>query len=371
MRDAGLSSIRLAEQIGVSRQTVSNWLNQHDFPRPDKLLKLALTLNLPFENLVQQDKLLYPEPIVAFRRMARKVTTDNEINRAKVMGELLRPLVEHLPYSRLVKPAEFIGPIATYEYVQRAVLDLRAELNISSETQIKPAHLIGKFNDLKAIIIPALWGKKESHENALHILLPELSATWIYLNLDSAIPDFMFWMAHEMAHVFTPQLTGSPEGEDFADAFAGAFLFPEQSAAKLYRRIAHQQPAQQMATIKELSMQLVISPYTIYKQLNLYAEKHRHAPFDKLNGAIFGASKNVEKLFPTISEYLFDREKPSAEKFISETSAVFKTPFFETLKQYLIASDEGASYIQRVMNIPLTDAMALHVALTSTQPRQD
>jgi len=32
------------------------------------------------------------------------------------------------------------------------------------------------------------------------------------LNLDTHLEDFKFWMAHELAHVFTPALAGKDEG---------------------------------------------------------------------------------------------------------------------------------------------------------------
>jgi Zn-dependent peptidase ImmA (M78 family) len=55
-------------------------------------------------------------------------------------------------------------------------------------------------------------GEKKRHENALHILLPAEKVTFIYLNLDTHLEDFKFWMAHELAHVYTPELAGKDEG---------------------------------------------------------------------------------------------------------------------------------------------------------------
>lgn len=43
-------------------------------------------------------------------------------------------------------------------------------------------------------------------------------------------------MTHELAHVYTPEIAGKDEGEDFADAFAGALLFPRELACCLRRR---------------------------------------------------------------------------------------------------------------------------------------
>jgi transcriptional regulator with XRE-family HTH domain len=364
MQTRGINPSKLSDLIGVSRQTVSNWLNQKDFPRPDKLLKLAMTLEIQFDDLIDiVSQPALPEPIIAFRRMARKVTTDSEIQRAKSMGELLRPLVQYLSYNRLVKPAEFINPVNEYEYIQKIVLDLRSELNIPIEDRVEFEHLIDKFNDLKAIIVPAMWGKKESHENALHILIPDLSATWIYLNLDSAISDFKFWMAHELAHVFTPKLTGTNEGEDFADSFAAAFLFPEECARSSYKKIHLLTPAAQMNFIKQTALRFVISPITVLNEINRYAIHNKLVQITALKKSIFGAAKNIEKTFPTVSEHLFDGKAPKAAEFIHQSEKSFGTQFFSTLRKFIDDSGEGSSYVQRVMNIPRIDAIEIYDVL--------
>jgi transcriptional regulator with XRE-family HTH domain len=53
----------LAREIEVTAQAVTNWMKGVDFPRPDKLLKLATTLKLTFADLVvssTKDQLLTP-----------------------------------------------------------------------------------------------------------------------------------------------------------------------------------------------------------------------------------------------------------------------------------------------------------------------
>lgn len=361
MQRLGFNPAQLSELIGVSRQTVSNWLKQEDFPRPDKLLKLAMTLELGFDQLVEAvSATARAEPKVAFRRAARKTTTDIEIQRAKNMGELLHPLVQYLPYNRLVKPAEFINPLNEYSYIQEVVADLRTELKIPNDSRIEFSHLIGKFNELKAVIVPAMWGRKTNHENALHILLPDVSSTWIFLNLDSPVSDFKFWMAHEMAHVFTPTLTGLEVGEDFADSFAAAFLFPVDCASQSYKKIRLLPPAAQMNWIKDVAEKFLISPITVLNEINNYAEQEKLVKITALDKSIYGAARNIEKKFPTVSEILFDGKPPKASEFISESEKIFDTVFFSVLSKFLVDTGEGASYVQRVMNIPLSDAIEIY-----------
>lgn len=42
----GLNRSRLAKDLDVSRETVSQWLKGEKFPRPDKPLKLSISLGL-------------------------------------------------------------------------------------------------------------------------------------------------------------------------------------------------------------------------------------------------------------------------------------------------------------------------------------
>jgi hypothetical protein len=55
--------------------------------------------------------------------------------------------------------------------------------------------MIGKLNNFEVVLIPVFHGRREHHENAFHIFLPASKTTWIFLNLDSNLHDFKFWIA--------------------------------------------------------------------------------------------------------------------------------------------------------------------------------
>ena len=79
-------------------------------------------------------------------------------------------------------------------------------------------------------------------------------------------------MAHELGHVKAPYLRDD-EAEDFADLFAGALLVNQDLAKQEYinlRRLSNSN--QQLERIKEMAEELVISPLTIYYEVNRYAE---------------------------------------------------------------------------------------------------
>lgn len=361
MQRAGLNPAGLAKKLDVSREAVSKWLNGQSLPRPDKLLKLALLIGLKFDQIViKADG--QTEPVVAFRKKGAHKTTAQHIGHAKEMGWLLRPLAPFLPFDELIRPATLKQPGCDYDYVQKVAAKIREEVGVTPTEPIDFRHLLKKFGELQAVLIPVLWGTKELHQNALHIFLPDSMTTWVYLNLDSEVHDFKFWMAHELGHILAPSLLGD-EGEDFADAFAGALLFPQQLAEDAYRQVmAAKNKGAQINLIKHIAEANIISPITVYYEINHFAKQTDVATID-LTNAIYGAAKNLSKTYYSVSESLFDGKTPDAARYIQVAETQFHSPFFKALKAYLVENDKGAGYVQAVLDVPLLDAKAIYEIL--------
>ena len=152
-------------------------------------------------------------------------------------------------------------------------------------------------------------------------------------------------------------------------SFAAAFLFPEPCARLAYQKINASTPAIQMNWIKTAALRFIISPITVLNEINKYAVHNNLSPITTLNKSIYGAAINVEKTFPTVSEHLFDGKAPKAAEFITKSEKAFGTQFFSTMDKFLAETGEGPSYVQRVMNIPLVDAIEIYQSLRlSDQP---
>ncbi len=361
MAAAGLSQAAIARELDVSREAVSKWLRGRSSPRPDKLLRLALLLDLTFDQMVAR----VPDaadPVVAFRKMGARKTTEVHIARAQKMGRLLAPMVPYLPFNELVAPPVLKEPRLTYDYVERVAAAVRAELGLGALDVLGFEHLIGRFRDLQAVLIPVLWGARDRHENALHIRLPESATTWVYLNLDSEAHDFKFWMAHEFAHVLAPGLRGD-EGEDFADSLASALLYPRQAAEAGYRDVRSLRGGgARMNAIKDIARELTISPITVHERLRCFAESEG-LPMIDLGSAIYGAARNVNREYQTVSEALFGEGAPEPADYIRVSRELFESPFFDALTAYLGEHPRSAGYVQSVLDIPLLDAKAIHSEL--------
>lgn len=359
----GLTQAQVSSELGVSREAVSKWLKNQKFPRPDKLLRLARFLQLSFDQIVTRIESV-DEPVVAFRKKGSHKISEDYIQDAKFTGSLLEKLVPYLPFDSFSRPPSLINPRLDYQYIQGVAKGIRSEIGATDESEIHFQRLISFFNKYHAVIIPVFWGKKHQHENALHIYLPKTMTTWIYLNLDSKIHDFKFWMAHELGHVKSPDLK-EDLAEDFADAFAGALLVSKEMAEKEYVRLRRLGTVpKQINRLKQVAEALVVSPITVYYEINKYAE-HANKPKIKLetNREIYKATTNFGKEFQSVSQVLFDNKKPTPSEYICCPKRTFNSPFFDALTAFLKENKKPASFIQSVLNLPLADAQLLYEEL--------
>lgn len=359
----GWSQEQLADAIGESAQVVSHWLKGTHFPRPQKLLKLATTLALSFDQLVMPDA---NQPVIAFRKKAGSKTTDEHIAKARIMAELLKPLVGYLPETRALHTS-LSSHSTSYPLLQHAAAQVREKLGIGKRAVLEYKHLIKEFKDNDALLVPSLWGERQNHKNALHILLPEHKVTFVYLNLDTHLDDFKFWMAHELAHVYTPQLAGTDSGEDFADAFAGALLFPQDCAEVAYADALRARGVQ--GVIQALlghAQTHSISLYTVFRQVQNLAQARRLNLLE-LSDSLVHATRNSQRN-GLVSEELFKPMPPSAEALIAVAENLFFSEFYTALRALLIDKGTGAGYVQQILDIGLRDATALHHALAGESP---
>ena len=360
LRSAGLTQKDLATQVDVTAQAVTNWLKGKDFPRPPALLRMATMLEVSVDDLVSRDD--PAKPVIAFRKKGSSKTTQAHIEKAEHVGWLLRPLVEFLPAQNQIRPV-FRSNEYSEHVVAAAAVEVRQQL-VGEKEVVKYGDLIHEFSRCGAVVVPVLWGKQEKHKNALHIHLPQEDVTFIFLNLDTRVEDFKFWMAHELAHVYTPHLSGSDEGEDFAELFAGALLFPAEMAAAAYEEIKGlRTQTSKLDYLKEVASELEISLYTVYSRVQAYVKKNKLPALNISETSVhklrnFYVTENMgEKLFKTTS--------PSAKKYVKVARKKFKSSFFDALRRMIAERDVGSGYLQQILNITPSEAIGIHQVLVN------
>ncbi|MDD3813639.1 MAG: helix-turn-helix transcriptional regulator [Desulfocapsaceae bacterium] len=356
----GLSQSSLTTALGVSKQSVSNWLSHTKYPRPATLLKLAQTLKLTYNEIVIKE-IDTIEPVIAFRKKGNHKISDDYIEDARDKGYLLEHLVPYLPYDNFSQPPVLKEPILDYDYIHQVADTVRKDIGKSKEEEIKISDLITFFNTNHAVLIPVFWGNKRNHENALHVFLPSSMTTWIYINLDSKIHDFKFWLAHELGHVKAPSLREN-EAEDFADKFAGSLLISRELAKREYLDIKKlQSSSAQVSRIIDIAKELIVSPLTVYFEINRYAE-HANKPIINLetDSIIYRANTAFCSKYYNVAETLFEELPPSPHKYINISKDYFKTPFFDALEPFLKEKQKSPSFLQSILSISPPDAHALY-----------
>jgi len=356
----GWDQKKLAEAVGVSGQAVTNWMKGEDFPRPATLLKLASILSLGFDKLVHTD--VASQPVIAFRKKGGAKTTEEHVLRARAMGSMLKPLVNYLPARQSLR-TQISDTSRAYDHLQATVAAVRSKLGIGQAAVLSYEHLINQFVENDAVIVPVMWGEKKRHENALHILLPSEKVTFIYLNLDTHLEDFKFWMAHELAHVYTPDLAGKDEGEDFADAFAGALLFPKELAHHAYVTANAKRTASSViSALHTFAEDHLISLFSVFTEVNKFASAMGLPPLKAGEKDVHAVRNSVRG--ELVSSILFKPLPPDPKTYIASAHGVFQSFFFTALQAMLRDRGTGEGYVQQVLSVALPDARAVYDELT-------
>jgi len=353
----GLNQTDISKALGVTRQIISQWFKGEKFPKPLHLIKLGKILGLDFAEIVEikEDE---TDPQIAFRKKGNTKIYEEHISKAKEMGIVLEQLSEYLPFDGLSTPPVLIDPKIDYEYINKVADSVRNKMGKTTKDVINFSDLINLFVEMKAVLVPVLWGEQKNHCNALHIYLPKKSTTWVYLNLDVKIHDFKFWMAHELAHTKAAKLKGD-EAEDFADQFAEALLLSQEQTEAIYNKIKDAPFFQQKEYISKCASNMVLSPSIIGCRLNRYAE---YSGQEKLKINQHALAADFNKNFELVSEKILGSAIDSRH-YIEKCKEVFKTPFYNTLKEYLLDKSKSAPVISEIMNVSIQDAYGIYAAL--------
>jgi hypothetical protein len=285
------------------------------------------------------------------------------VAQARAVGYMLRPLVEYLP-ARQALHTQISDPSLDYDRLQASATAVRAKLARGTAAVLHYEHLISEFAANDAIVIPVLWGERKRHENALHILLPKENVTFVYLNLDTHLEDFKFWMAHELAHVYTPHLAGSDAGEDFADAFAGALLFPEQLAHQAYAEAARKKSSSAVIDVlHSFASHHAISLYSVFNEVRKYSRHAGLKPLVLEEQQVHAARNSAGVRGRLVSAAIFEPSPPSPSIYVTAAKQVFQSSFFSALQAMLKDRGTGAGYVQQILSISVADAQGLHAEL--------
>jgi transcriptional regulator with XRE-family HTH domain len=351
----GLSPAALAKEMQVSRESVSKWLNGESVPRTDKLLRLSILLKLSRAVLLGRTEQAAMQPQVAFRMARGKPAQSSHVARARHRGKMLEAMVRHLPFDAIHTPPALKNPHDDYDYLQAVARAIRKEMGVGEVGAINIATIASLFRKLQAVIVPVLWGHRKGHENAIHIYLPKTATTWVYLNLDTRMADLKFWLAHELGHTYTFTTLPGDAGEDFADGFAGALLFPDIACKALYEELQPMRAkGRRMDRIKSVADGLEISMVCVAKQLDRYADRHALTRIVNEDKALYQVMEMSKP--PLASSVFFEGEDIDLDQLIQVSESVFHSPVYGALKAYIREAKPSVNYVQGILDCSLVDA---------------
>ena len=335
LSEKGMNASSVAKRLNVSRECVSKWLNGESMPKPDKLLQIGLILGVAYNELVTRfgDSAM---PIVHFRKKQNRKQSDDDKIATDAMADFVRRIARYSTTNAGISIAPLDNPKPDCEYAAMAADYFRKQLNLPRI--LKSSDLVRWFKLFRINLIPAFWGDEKYYGNALRIYFPKEKSTWVVLNLDSKVTDFLFWMAHEIGHSIAPSLRDQ-DSEDFADNFARSLLFPSSEADALCRKIGSKSAA--LPVILATAKSWNVSPYTIYQSLVRAEERcgfssSRLPPVKTVMGA---ANRHSSR--ETVAQIVFRSDQPSSSDFVRKSEKWLETDFFKALAAYLSQNASG------------------------------
>jgi transcriptional regulator with XRE-family HTH domain len=359
LKSSGLNQSDIAKELDISRESVSKWFSEDSFPRPRHLLALGNFLDLDYSEVVIEEP-DENEPVYAFRKVHDTVHSEEDFEKVKEIGYSLEKLIPFIKLNSF--KTTLSNPKNNIPYISDIVKVFKSKFNIKS-TLIEFEEIQKIFTGCNAFVIPVLWGESENKTNGVHIHLPESMTDWIYINLDSFINDYKFWMIHELSHLISSEIKDELESESFADNFAAEFLFPLNEAEVLVKSLKSFNTEDILPRLFDKAVELIISPYTIYKQVNKYLLSINHELIDipKIVDTFkeyLPDNKNI-----TLAEHFFNKKLPEPEEFVNLIEKYFSKDFINALKSYSINERFSVGFVQNIFHISLLDAKSIYLVL--------
>jgi transcriptional regulator with XRE-family HTH domain len=356
LKSSGLNQSDIAKELDISRESVSKWFSEDCFPRPRHLLALSNFLDLDYSEVVIEEP-DENEPVYAFRKVHDTVHSEEDVEKVKEIGYSLEKLIPFIKLNSF--KTTLSNPKNNIFYISEIVKDLKIKFGIKS-TLVEFEEIQKIFTGCNAFVIPVLWGESDNKTNSIHIHLPESMTDWIYINLDSFIYDYKFWMIHELSHLISSEIKDELESESFADNFAAEFLFPLNEAENFLNSLQSTSNSHILSRLFEKAVDLIVSPYTIYKQINKYLASVNHELIDipKIVDT-FKEKLSLEKNI-TLTQFFFNKKLPEPEEYVNLIEKYFSKDFISALKSYSINESFSVGFIQNIFHISLLDAKNIY-----------
>lgn len=230
----GLSSVSLAELVGISRQVISQYELGHTAPTPDTLYLLAAKLNMPLEFFLLPTRAQVDRSV--FYRSNSSATKTARIKaerRLDWLGDIIAYLAGHVEFASVTVPqvdSAMALPTPTH-VIEQAATEIRVAWGLGDAPI---ANMLGLLESHGVIVTRGVLETMAIDAFSVRIGVEERPCMFLGADKDSAARS-RFDAAHEMGHFVlhssaTPRLlmnaTERKVIEDEAHYFASVFLLP-------------------------------------------------------------------------------------------------------------------------------------------------
>jgi len=326
VKERNITLINLAEQIGVSRQAVNDWVNGK-VPKGNHLVALCRILSVSPENLFSDDS---SETISIPVHRTRKKAKVNE----HMQQDAMAMVKEYRNLFKNISDSVVVPVIRTKGRDEDSAIKIAGKLRkTSGVNNDEPMDYADAFQLLDELGITTIFRYFPQSVKDYAFYTRIHGHRVVFVNNSTNVLDLIFPVLHEAVHAIRDEVytNGSYDKaeEDFCDNVANFVQFPDEYIRFVSDTIYGLPDSHKINKLKMFGHKYSHSLFGIFKRLKTMA------PGLKLN--VGGADTNLKREFPTIGEILLQDDDPkSFLDFLSEL-----TPrFINTLKE----QNENISY---------------------------
>ena len=299
--EKNISLQKLADLIGVSRQTVFDWI-KGQIPKGNHLIMLCKIFQVKPESLFFDNTTDFISVPVHRTRKRAKITSE-------MQREAILLAKEYANFFKNYKSSEIVPVVRlkerNLENARIIAKKLRSKSGIGVDKPIDYEHTFKLASDLGIYLIfknfpdsikgYAFYTKIHNHRVVL-------------VNNYTNIIDLIFPLLHEFVHAIADEentesiIIYEPEEEKLSDNVANFIQFPEKYVEMVYEFIKDEHPGIQINTLKKLAKSYAHSLYGIVEAIKLIE------PTFELK--VGGADTNLKRRFPAIGDILFEGYDP-------------------------------------------------------------
>ena len=247
----GLTVTALADETGISKQSISLYENNENKPDYERGYKLAAALRVPYEFFLQKDSGTAQTTATYFRSLASasKLSRTSQSIKLEHIAKVYAALLDYIDFPALNLPQiEFIGSKNDFDEEEnhRVLLELE---QIAEEVRSLWGIGDGPIDDLQytlesnGIVVTGFDASENKIDAFSQRIITDTGEVCIIALNQGEKPEgrIRFDMAHELAHILIHPWSEDldciskeefKQRETQANIFAGAFLLPRESFAR-------------------------------------------------------------------------------------------------------------------------------------------